>query len=53
MADKDRIRVDFAGAAFVAGIFLLIICFWGEPDLHDAIIHRLMEMPNAPVESAG
>jgi hypothetical protein len=52
MADKNRIDVNFAGAAFVAGVFLLIIYFWGEPDLHDAIIHRLMNMPNVPVEQA-
>jgi hypothetical protein len=29
MADKNKIDVDFAGAAFVAGVFLLILFFWG------------------------
>lgn len=36
------IKVDFSGGMFVLGVFLLIILFWGEPDLHDAILYRLM-----------
>jgi hypothetical protein len=35
-------RIDFAGGTLILGIFALIILFWGEPDLHEAIIHRLM-----------
>ena len=35
-------KVDFSGGMFVLGVFVLIILFWGEPDLHDALIHHLM-----------
>jgi hypothetical protein len=52
MADKRKIHVDFTGAVFIGGIFVLILFFWGEPDLHDAIIHRLMATPDAQIESA-
>lgn len=24
-------------------LFMLVLLFWGEPDLHDAIIHFLMQ----------
>ena len=36
------LKVDFAGGMLVLGIFSLIVLFWGEPDLHDAIICKLM-----------
>lgn len=36
--DKIKIDVDL----FWIGLVLLIIMFYGEPDLHDAIIWRLM-----------
>lgn len=46
MADKDaksmHVKVDFVGGVFMLGVFALIVLFWGTPDLHDAIIHRLM-----------
>jgi hypothetical protein len=40
--------MDFSGGMFILGVFTVIILFWGEPDLHDAIIHRLMG-PDAAV----
>jgi hypothetical protein len=39
---QDGVKVDFSGGMFVLGIFLLIILYWGEPDLHDGILYRLM-----------
>jgi hypothetical protein len=30
---------------FLLLVFLLIILFAGKPDLHDALVHRLMECP--------
>lgn len=39
---QNNLKIDFAGGMLFLGIFALIILFWGEPDLHDAIIHRLM-----------
>lgn len=27
---------------FISGLTLLIIIFWGDPDIHDAIIYWLM-----------
>ena len=50
MPDK-AVKIDFSGGIFFLGIFLLIILFWGEPDLHDALIHRLMDTPPVQVES--
>ena len=41
MSSGDR-KIDFASGVFVFGVFALIILFWGEPDLHDALIHNLM-----------
>ena len=41
----NKIKIDFAGAAFVTGVFVLIVLFWGEPDLHEALMHRLMDTP--------
>lgn len=29
--------------SLVDGLALLLICFWGEPDLIDALIHWLMK----------
>ncbi len=40
---ERNIKVDFSGGIFVLGVFVLIILFWGEPDLHDAMIHQLMQ----------
>ena len=40
---ENKISVDSSGGMFVLGVFLLIIMFWGEPDLHDALIYSLME----------
>jgi hypothetical protein len=40
--ERTEFKVDFAGGMFILGVFLLIILFWGKPDLHDAIIYRLM-----------
>lgn len=46
MADKNsrnmHVKVDFVGGVFMFGVFVLIVLFWGTPDLHDAIVHRLM-----------
>lgn len=46
MASEDsksvRVKVDFVGGVFMLGVFLLVVLFWGTPDLHDAIMHRLM-----------
>ena len=39
---ESKIKVDVSSGMFVLGVFLLIILFWGEPDIHDAIIHGLM-----------
>ena len=44
MSEKQfEAKIDVAGAVTIAGIFLLIILFWGEPDLHSALIHWLMK----------
>ncbi len=52
MAQKQtNVKIDFAGGVFLLGVFVLIILFWGEPDLHDAIIHRLMGPAAPPVEA--
>lgn len=37
-----HVKVDFVGGVFMLGVFVLIVLFWGTPDLHDAIVHRLM-----------
>jgi hypothetical protein len=39
---QTNLKVDFPGGILFLGIFTQIILFWGEPDLHDAIIYRLM-----------
>jgi hypothetical protein len=36
------VKIDLASATFILGIVLLIILFWGDPDLHDGLVHRLM-----------
>jgi hypothetical protein len=41
MSDQ-KINIDLSDAVLVFGIFALIILCVGEPDLLDAIIHRLM-----------
>ena len=33
--ERTEFKVDFAGGMFILGVFLLIILFWGKPDLHD------------------
>ena len=40
--DQTNLKVDFTGGMFILGVLALIILFWGEPDLHDAIICQLM-----------
>jgi hypothetical protein len=39
-------ETDFAQGMLILGIILLIILFYGEPDIHDAIINYLMNCPN-------
>ena len=48
---RSVVKIDLAGAAFILGIILLIILFWGDPDLHDGIMHRLMSDGTVAVES--
>ena len=47
---QTNLKVDFTGGMLFLGIFLLIIYFWGEPDLHDAIIYNLMGPQAAQME---
>lgn len=43
MGEKNvGVKIDLAGAVFTFMVFVLIILFWGDPDIHDAIIHHLM-----------
>ena len=42
---ERRVKVDFSGGIFLLGVFVLIVLFWGEPDLHDALVHNLMGPP--------
>lgn len=43
MAEPQKnLKVDFSGGMLILGIFLLVMYFWGEPDLHDAIIDHLV-----------
>lgn len=43
MGEKNvGVKIDLAGAVFMFMVFILIILFWGNPDIHDGIIHRLM-----------
>jgi hypothetical protein len=39
---STTVKADLAAATFILGVFVCIILWWGEPDLHDAILHRLM-----------
>ena len=39
---SEGTKIDFSGGMFVLGVFVLIILFIGEPDLHDALIQHLM-----------
>ena len=50
MADGQNAKVDFPGGMLVLGICILIVFFWGEPDIHDAIIHSLMGPDAAEVQ---
>ena len=50
---KNVVKIDLASAAFILGIILLIILFWGDPDLHDGIMHRLMSDGGVASESVG
>ena len=43
MADRaTKVSVDPVGSVFLIGCFALVILFWGEPDLHDGLVARLM-----------
>jgi len=48
----DTMKIDFAGGMLFLGIFTLIVLFWGEPDIHDPIIYRLMGSQASQVEIA-
>jgi hypothetical protein len=50
---ESAVKIDFAGGMLFLGIFALIILFWGEPDIHDAIIYRLMGPEAVQVQSDG
>jgi hypothetical protein len=51
MSDS-KATVDLTGATFVLGVFVLIVLFWGEPDLHDAIIESLMGSNGTTLEAS-
>lgn len=36
-------KTDWESVVTMIGLFTLIILFWGEPDLIDAVIYHLME----------
>jgi len=38
----DKVKIEYPEQVFL-GIVLLLVCFCGEPDLIDAIIHFLMK----------
>jgi len=42
MAERN-VKVDFSGGMALLCITVIIILFWGEPDIHDAIIAYLMK----------
>ncbi len=43
MGTKEyKLNTDVGEGALIFGIFLMIICFYGEPDLIDALINYLM-----------
>jgi hypothetical protein len=54
MAESNTsFNVDSSGGMFILGVVLLVILFWGEPDLHDALIHRLMGPDAVQVQTDG
>lgn len=42
MASDRRVIIDNWGPSIWAGMIILLICFAGDPDLMDGIIHWLM-----------
>ncbi len=52
MGEKNiGVKIDLAGAVFMFMVFVLIILFWGDPDIHDGIIHRLMSGTGTQVQT--
>lgn len=52
MGEKSvGVKIDLAGAVGTFMVFVLIILFWGEPDIHDAIIHHLMSGTETQVQT--
>ena len=52
MGEKNvGVKIDLAGAVFMFMVFVLIILFWGDPDIHDGIIHRLMSGTETQVQT--
>ncbi len=53
MSEKNiGMKVDLVGAVVTFMVFVLIILFWGEPDIHDAIIHNLMNGTETQVQTS-
>lgn len=36
-------NIDFVGVAIIGAVLMLIILFMGDPDIHDAIVRKLMK----------
>ena len=54
MADrKSIVKIDLASASLILGIIVLIVLFWGDPDIHDGIMHRLMSDGSVASEPVG
>ncbi len=52
MGEKNvGVKIDLAGAVFTFMVFVLIILFWGDPDIHDGIIHHLMNGKETQVQT--
>ena len=52
MSEKNiGVKIDLAGAVCTFMVFVLIILFWGNPDIHDGIIHRLMSGTTTEVQT--
>ena len=52
MSEKGvGVKIDLAGAVCTFMVFVLIILFWGEPDIHDGIIHHLMSGTETQVQT--
>ena len=52
MGEKNvGVKIDLAGAVCTFMVFVLIILFWGEPDIHDGIIHHLMSGTETQVQA--